>query len=346
MAAVCVVTTVTETQIDKVEQTLIRAPECLKGVSLALRSCYLTAAPSVKEFTEFRGETLHKTLIFKEYMLPMTLHVMKNLKGFLDNYMALSMEDWKESLEDIAHDAKKYEVQCNYIAQAYQDMQVDLKKQADLAQVMLGKMSLEKQKFQAEEERLRSNSRIKTGLAVAAAVTGFAAVGAVAAVPFIVSADMVAIGSMATMGFVNGYTLGVSAADDMEQAIVVKTEAEMVDAATKEVKDVLIPAIMGFAEAMSLIAGFFNVVAYEVQDFNGCASDAMEDKKKRHFLLLNRKAETIQKKCSGFIVMAPNFASDLECIPQDQVMNYAQEWLESQKSTSGWPILQGILGCK
>jgi len=138
----------------------------------------------------------------------------------------------------------------------------------------------------------------------------------------------------------------VSSSDaDLKQAIVAKTEAEMVVAATRVVKDVLIAAMGDCAEAMSLIAGFFNVVAYEVQDFNDCASDAMEEKKKRHFLLLNRKAVTIQNKCSRFIAMALDFESDLECIPQGQLMNYAQEWLESQKSTSGWPILQGILGC-
>jgi len=159
MAAVCVETTVIEEQIDKVEQTLRRAPECLKYASLALRGCYSTTAPSVKEFTEIRDETMHKALIFKEYMLPMTMHVLKNLKGFLDNYMALSMEDWKECMEEVAHDAKKYEVQCKYVEQAYKHMQVDLKKLEDLAQGVLGKMCLEEQKFQAEEERLRSNSQ-------------------------------------------------------------------------------------------------------------------------------------------------------------------------------------------
>jgi len=319
MAAVCVATTVTEEQIDKVEQTLMRAPECLKCASLALRGCYSTTAPSVKEFTEYRDETLHKALIFKEYLLPMNMHVMKNLKGFLDNYMALSMEDWKECMEGIAHDAKTYHVECNYVAQAYKYMQADVKTQEDLAQGVLGKMSLEEQKFLAEEERLRSNSQTKNGWAIALAF-----------IPFV---NMIAT------------PLLVSSSDaDLKQAIVAKTEAEMVVAATRVVKNVLIPAIMDFAEVMSLIAGFFNVVTYEVQDFNDCASDAMEEKKKRHFLLLNRKAVTIQNKCSRFIAMAPDFESDLECIPQGQLMNYAQEWLESQKSTSGWPILQGILG--
>jgi len=296
-------------------------------------------------------------LIFKEYMLPMTMHVLKNLKGFLDNYMALSMEDWKECMEEVAHDAKKYEVQCKYVEQAYKHMQVDLKKLEDLAQGVLGKMSLEEQKFQAEEERLRSNSQIKGWWAISLLLVpcltvpaGAVAISAVASTMAVEIgfATAAAVGAGLGVGVAAPVTVGsVLAYDsnqDLKEAIVATTEAEKVVAATRVVENVLIPAIMGFAEAMSLIAGFFNVVAYEVQDFNDCASDAMEEKKKRHFLLLNRKAVTIQNKCSRFIAMAPDFESDLECIPQGHLMNYAQEWLESQKSTSGWPILQGILG--
>jgi len=130
----------------------------------------------------------------------------------------------------------------------------------------------------------------------------------------------------------------------LDQALVAKTESEMVVAATRVMTNVLSPAMGNYAEAKGLIAGFFNVVAYEVQDFNDRASNAMEDNKKHHFLLLHRKAVTIQKTCSEFICMAPDLESHLECIPQGQVTNYAQEWFESQKSTSGWPVLQGILG--
>jgi len=100
------VITVTEKQIDKVEENLMCAPECLKCASLALRSCYSTNAPSVKKITEYRDDIVDNVLVFKECLLPMSMPVMKNLKRFLDNYLALSMEDWKECLEDIADDAK------------------------------------------------------------------------------------------------------------------------------------------------------------------------------------------------------------------------------------------------
>jgi len=225
------------------------------------------------------------------------------------------------------------------------------KKQEDLAQGVLAKMSLEEQKFQAEEERLRRASQIQGWCAISLLFVPFlavpcAAMAAPLATGTVMSAGIFSYVAAAESAFAVAASpmLALESNQFLKEAIVAKTEAEMVVAATRVVKNVLIPAIMDFAEVMSLIAGFFNVVTYEVQDFNDCASDAMEEKKKHHFLLLNRKAVTIQNKCSRFIAMAPDFESDLECIPQGHLMNYAQEWLESQKSTSGWPILQGILG--
>jgi len=117
------------------------------------------------------------------------------------------------------------------------------------------------------------------------------------------------------------------------QAIAANAEGQLCKLAIEQIRKQLIPAIGNFVTAMTEIAGFFQVLTNDVNDFakKGDHTLAMDEKKKQHFLILKGKAKRIQNSCDEFIFVAPNFVSDLQVVPMTAKPNFVQEWLAEQR---------------
>jgi len=294
---------VNEVQLDTVEEGLAAIPKCLRSATLALRGCYTTEASSVEAFTTFKEEILQHALVFKDGLLPLSINVTRNMKSFFDNYLALEFEEWRDEIADIASDGKEYEKLCNIVASAYTFLATDLKKQEGRAAEIVGSLNLEAKKFkeQADTERAiamkkadlwDNRSTLKTVL-VFVPVYGWAVLGA-------------------------AYVNKLSSVNNIARAIAADTEAEMAFAATTTVTDTLIPAVLEFIRIMVELVGFFKVLTPEVQAFCEAGESALEEKKRRHFKLMQKNATGMQARCTEFISTTPAIESDLESIPQGQ----------------------------
>jgi len=319
---------VNETQLETVERGLGAIPECLKSATMALRGCYTTEASSVQAFIEFKRDLMQHAMVFKGGLLPLSIKTTSNMKSFFDNYLALEFEEWRDEIEDIAKEAQKYQELCAVVATAYTILATDLKKQEGSAEIVVGTLRLEAQKFQEEAAVHRGKQDAITDYWQNKTYFLFVPVIGWAFIP----------------SALRDYREWRS---EQVKAIAAESEEKMAAAATMTVTDTLIPAILQFINIMEDLAGFFKVLNTEVQAFSETGEDALQDKKKRHFKLMHMKASGIQEKCTQFIAVTPAIESDLDCINVDQEDNYVQQWLKDQTMASGKSLWKSIVdrGC-
>merc|ERR1711871_1164355 len=62
-------------------------------------------------------------------------------------------------------------------------------------------------------------------------------------------------------------------------------------------------------------------------------SRGLENRKKLHYTMMKAGAKRIQHQCQRYLFIAPDFESDLRCIPTITTPNFIEEWLMEQEET-------------
>jgi len=300
------VTQMTEGQVDMMPKHFTTATESLKFASMALRTCYCNSGCSQMDFCKFRDGLRDLALIFKDGLYPVSLTVVGNLKSFMDYYLELDLDDWKEILPEIVTEAHEYAEVLNTVTRSYTCISSDFKSREDEVGKVEKKLELE---MQSQKER-EATRRLETENADW-------------------RADVIKV---CTLG-ITDFNQRDLAEECRRQAIAANAEGQLCKLAIEQIRKQLIPAIANFVTAMTEIAGFFQVLTNDVNDFakKGDHTLAMEEKKKQHFLILKGKAKRIQNSCDEFIRVAPNFVSDLQVVPMTDKPNFVQEWLAEQR---------------
>lgn len=299
----------TEGQAEKVNEHFDVAVKSLKGASFALRNCYCIKNPSLPDFCTFRDECRDLGLIFKDGLYPVSCETVSGLKSFMDYYVELDFEDWKEALEDIIPDARHYETVLRTLTTSYTTLSTDFKSKQDYVARLKEKILLEhKAQLATEAARMKSSGNAEWW------------------------GDFVQV---CTLGVTDGGN-HAKAEQMRNEAIAAKAESQLCLAACDSVKNHLVPALANFVQAMTEISGFFNVLTHDVKDFADTGEKALEERKKTHWRILKAKGKRIQDSCSTFLFVAPDFISDLDCIPHGNQPNFVQEWLAKKNLQKEW----------
>ncbi|KAK2566868.1 hypothetical protein P5673_008623 [Acropora cervicornis] len=84
----------------------------------------------------------------------------------------------------------------------------------------------------------------------------------------------------------------------------------------------LIPALKKFINGIEIAAGFFSTIEHELMSFENKASNADDDPKKCHYMVMKTEAKDMKATCQTFYAVLPTEGTD---------QNYVDEWLKKQK---------------
>lgn len=125
----------------------------------------------------------------------------------------------------------------------------------------------------------------------------------------------------------------MSAACDMVGAVAEKQQGKINAAIIKIVREALIPALSAFIDGLNAAAEFFSVIENEIANFQKKGEQAIEDKKKLHYKMMQKKANFVKVSCRNFYAMLPAVRIDLQAIPENpDDQNYVEKWLAEQKN--------------
>merc|ERR1712204_139464 len=97
-------------------------------------------------------------------------------------------------------------------------------------------------------------------------------------------------------------------------------------------ESIWIPAVLALIHSMQETAGFFSVLASEVEQFANTGDKAIARGPARiHYTMMKGKATRLMGRCDIFIWSKPAFAADMDSIPYGAGPNYVQSWLESKR---------------
>ena len=136
------------------------------------------------------------------------------------------------------------------------------------------------------------------------------------------------------VGIIARPLLDASADSDMANAVAEGQQAKIQDIASMAVSEALIPALENFINGIKKAAGFFSVMEQELMKFENKASNAVDDPKKLHYMVMKKEARDMKSTCQIFYAVLPDVRTDFLAIPTKGTdQNYVDKWLEKQEKT-------------
>lgn len=292
-----------EQGLNKLESNIKKAADNLIIATVFLRSCHFKNASSLPSFTELRGEVTNDAKVYSTKILPFSIMVIENIRMFFNNYKAFDFEKFKEYIEDLANEADKNVEVCNYTVELHTSLLTDLKTSKNKALVVLGELSIETQRLEEKMNELKKRHKAASAWAISLAF-----------VPYVNVIASPIVGYVAHNAKVDAIAAG---------------EERFLSAAAKCIEESLIVSVEKFIEAITEIAGFFNVLATELkelrEDFQGPPS-------KMHYDRSKSKGPAIVSSCDSFIKIIPTCKAELDSIEYEHDQNYVQQWLSKKQA--------------
>ncbi|CAI2192223.1 10890_t:CDS:2 [Funneliformis geosporum] len=94
---------------------------------MVLRSCYVTNASSVQKFIVLHRKITNYITVYNRVILPSASVVVQNIQDFIDTYIALSYDDFKECIENLANSAHKNQEMASYTKLLHQEILANFK---------------------------------------------------------------------------------------------------------------------------------------------------------------------------------------------------------------------------
>ncbi|KAK2565860.1 hypothetical protein P5673_010148 [Acropora cervicornis] len=304
----------TEREVKMLGDALKDMPVYMRIFSRTLRSLYVQHAVGTndepaREFRKLRDKTRDDAMVYHQYILPVSTKFVSSIREYFEYYDALNYEEWCEMLPDILQETKGYKELCNTVLQMHEDLLEPLKKRNDEALLLVTKfedLEVEYEKKKRElEERAKKNQDWAIFLAF---------------VPY--------IGEMAAL------LLSVLADLHMEKAVAEGQQAKIQEAVSVAVSKALIPAVNKFIDGIETAAAFFSAIEHQLMSFENKASNADDDPKRGHYMVMKTKAKDMKSTCQSFYAVLPAVRTNFEAIPTEGTdQNYVDECLEKLKKT-------------
>ena len=250
-----------------------------------------------REFRKLRDKTRDDAMVYNQYILPVSTKFVSSIREYFEYYDALNYEEWCEMLSDILQEIKGYKELCDTVLQVHEDVLVPLKKRNDEALLLVTKFKDLEVEFEKRKRELEERAQKNRDWAIFLAF-----------VPY--------IGPMAAQG------LGFLADVHMAKAVAEGQQAKIQEAASVALSKALIPALKKFINGIEIAAGFFSTIEHELMSFENKASNADDDPKKCHYMVMKTEAKDMKSTCQTFYAVLPTEGTD---------QNYVDEWLKKQK---------------
>jgi hypothetical protein len=300
-------------QVKTLKEQLKEMPTNMRVFSLCLRSLYVenavgsTEEPAV-EFRKLRDDTRNDAMVYLKGLLPLSTVFVRSIIKFFEYFEYLTLDEWKESLNDILDDTVAYKELCTMVVQAHEDILVPLKERQNEATILTAEFENLNKKLADEIKELDKDIKQSKGWAMGLMF-----------IPI--------VGAIARPLLMNHIS------DKMTRMVAGETQSEINVHAAQAVRTALIPAISNFIEGLTGAAGFFSVIKEDLQIFKERGEDATsENMKKIHFKIMNGEAKEMKALCKEFFAVLPAVRTDFEAIPTEGTdQNYVDRWLAKQK---------------
>ncbi|CAI2168944.1 16092_t:CDS:1 [Funneliformis geosporum] len=299
--------TVTESELVKFSEDLRNAANNLKIACMSLRSCYVTNASSVQEFVALRRKITNHATVYSRVILPSANVVVQNIQDFVETYTALSYDDFKECIEDLANGAHRNQDMASYTKLLHQEILANFKNEENNVNIVLKKLEKDTEWYKARAKQLRELSNVKTSWAIGLSL-------------------------IPGVNFIASPILWYSGKEDLVEAIASEEESKLAVAATFIIRDVLQTSLLNFAQALADISGFFNILQNELSILARNSDDGVT---KLHYYKCRNKVPAIVAACHFYMKSIPDCQTDLMTIPNDIDKNYVQQWLLEKKARIG-----------
>ncbi|KAK2566922.1 hypothetical protein P5673_008682 [Acropora cervicornis] len=304
----------TKREVKMLEDALKDMTVCMRIFSLTLRSLYVqhavgTTEEPAREFRKLRDDTRNDAMVYNQYILPVSTKFVSSIREYFEYYDALNYEEWCEMLSDILQEIKGYKELCDTVLQVHEDALVPLKKRNDETLLLVTKFKDLEVEFEKRKRELEERAQKNLDWAIFLSF-----------VPY--------IGPMAAQ------VLGFLADLHMAKAVAEGQQAKIQEAASVAVSKALIPALKKFINGIEIAAGFFSTIEHELMSFENKASNADDDPKKGHYMVMKTEAKDMKSTCQSFYAVLPAVRTDFKAIPTEGTNeNYVDEWLEKLKKT-------------
>ena len=309
-----VVTRNTEREVKTLDENLKDMAVDMRIFSLTLRSLFVqyavgTNEEPAREFRKLRDDTRNDAMVYLKCILPVSTMFVSCISEYFEYYDALSYEEWCDMLPDILEETTGYKELCQTVLQMHEDILVPLKKRKDEALLLVTKFKDLKEEYERKIKELEQTAETKRSWAFG--------------LLWIPSVNVIA-----------SPLLGASADSDMAKAVAKGQQAKIQEAASMAVSKALIPALENFIHGIKKAAGFFSVMEQELRKFENKASNAVDDPKKLHYVVMKKKARDMKSTCQNFYAVLPNVRTDFLAIPTEGTdLNYVDQWLKKQEKT-------------
>ena len=270
---------------------------------------------ATKDFVEVRDNTRKQAVVYKEKVLPSTETAMKRIATYIEIYIALTFEQWKDSLDPIMKALREAEIVCEFLRDLHKDIITQLEK--NKSQATIGVEQLKKMKTQYQQER--DKLVIQADEAAASAESAKSWGKNLVPVTFGISA-----------------LVGSAIADNHET----KREQHLCNAAARDenaniaakaaalTTTDLIPAIESFIKCLEVFLKFVNLSKTKIERMRDEGDNGAQ---KLFYLTMQKKANDISGLCDNFVSLTDCMRTKMAALPKDPSdKNYVDKWLEEQ----------------
>ena len=302
----------TEREVKILKENLKDMAVDMRLFSLTLRSLYVqnavgTNEKTAKEFRKLRDDTRNDAMVYLKGILPVSTKFVSSISEYFEYYDALNYEKWCEMLPDILKETTGYKELSGTVLQMHEDILVSLKKRKDEALLSVTEFKDLQVEYEKKKRELEQGANTKRKWAVGLFF-----------IPYV--------------GPIAGTLLGVSANSDMAKAVATGLQAKVQEAASMAVSEALIPGLENFINGLKKAAGFFSVMEQELMKFESRATNAVDDPKKLHYMVMKKEARDMKSTCQIFYEVLPDVKTDFLAIPTEGTdQNYVDQWLEKQE---------------
>ena len=291
---------------------LTNLPVDTRMLSLSMKSLFIGQeydaalhSDAASEFQELWDETRNDAVIYSHCMIPITTKFVGRLPDFFRCYLEKDYNGWKKSLGDLKKRVMSWKESANALLQTNEKIMVSLKRQQDLASVIINQLPHLEQQYEEKYKELEARAKKERNWAFALSFIPF--VGAIAASKLYEAGDR-----------------------DVAEAIRARDMERNDKCASMALAHSTVPALSKVTKSIGDIAGFFQIMEEHLISYDDQVKAGMEDESRLHYLLMKPEAEYFITLCKHLLSALQEARSDFDSIPKrEDDTDHVQRWVDS-----------------
>ena len=274
----------TEKLVLELHQEMAKMPNQMRVFSRGLRFLFaelaVGRADSAANFRQVRDAVRCDATVYVSIVLPLANLVILNISEYFDNYLALGLDDWKESLADIIKEVEGYENSCIFLTQMHESLVSSLNKRQIAAEKSLNEIKNCADEQDENVEKLHLDAIGKVDSAQSWEKWG----------------DILALPTLGLSTIITDNLASSSRAEaqkNLARITALQANAEVGKQAAEMTHALLIPAVKGFLEGLSMSQVFFDETRSRLMN-------ATEEEKNKHFEIMKMNSAGINAVCKTF----------------------------------------------